>query len=76
VLIILCVDGTIVDIRFSSSGDSILRTTQDAYIEFACETDQQLALNLHQKLYHGNHIKGWLLFFRVFSAISEFFCLE
>jgi len=54
----LCVDGTIIDIRFSSSRDSLLRMTRDAYVEFACEADQQLALNLHRKLYGGNHIKG------------------
>jgi len=66
-MLILFVDGTIIDIRFSSSRDSMLRVTRDAYVEFANEADQRLALSLHQKLYNGNRIKGGLCCFFWFA---------
>jgi len=76
-MLILFVDGTIIDIRFSSSRDSMLRVTRDAYVEFANEADQRLALSLHQKLYNGNCIKGGLCCcFLVCLEIFKFFCLE
>jgi len=51
---------SVINIQFSS-GDSLLRTTRDAYIELASEADQQLALRLHQTLYRGNCINGMSL---------------
>jgi len=55
------VGDNIIDIRFASSRDSLLRLTRDAYVEFATKADGQLALSLHQKLYKDNNIKGWQL---------------
>jgi len=48
----------VIDVHFSSSRDSMLTLTRDAYVELASEADQQLALILHQKLYKGSRIKG------------------
>jgi len=57
-MLILCAEGAIIDIRFSSSRDSMLRVTRDAYVELSCEADQWLALRLHQTLYNNSYING------------------
>jgi len=57
-MLILCAEGAIIDIRFSSSRDSMLRVTRDAYVELSCEADQWLALRQHQTLYNNSYING------------------